>query len=100
MPIDKETQEKIKKRLEEKIENWECESCGAISWIISNYYFPAPISEIPNQITIGEKLQPLINMTCTKCGYTRFYNLIQLGLMDELTKAKKEEKKSEDKEGE
>jgi len=84
-----------KKMLGEKIKNWKCESCGENLWILSDYFLALSASEELG-VFHGEPQFPKVVMICSKCGYSRFYNLEILGIYSERLKEmeyKKREKK-------
>lgn len=94
MPIENRLLKLILNELDKKITIRKCESCGEDNWIISDMYFPLSLEEEPTNIIMGgdKKVAPTILLICENCGYTRFYNLVSLGVIDLLEKKKKEEK--------
>jgi predicted nucleic-acid-binding Zn-ribbon protein len=74
-----------------------CPVCGNDDWAISEHMFelrePSVLKYCDNpnysnqslNFGLGAASFPVIPVSCTKCGYTHFFNAITLGLIDGQT---------------
>ena len=75
--------EKLFQKLNEIWGNRPCPMCGNNQWTVSeDIYTPTLLSE-SGAIELGNKMLPLIPVSCTRCGNTVFVNGKILGCVEE-----------------
>lgn len=79
-------EEKQKKAIEWLNKYWvrrECEICRNSNWSVADF-FATPL-RCGKDIEIGGRILPQLVVTCTKCGNTKYFNAIVMGLFPQDT---------------
>lgn len=85
--ISERLRDLISKKLGEKIKNYSCVMCGTKSWNLEPYIVPLLLSK-DISVRLGGQALPLVPLTCNNCGNTHFFNLVILGLSEEIVEKK------------
>jgi predicted nucleic-acid-binding Zn-ribbon protein len=86
MPLNSEQLDCVKEWIEERSPVLSCSGCGGRDWSIQNELaFALLINAEDGQIN-HRKGYPMVAVTCKNCGYTAFFNAIQMGIMPQAKK--------------
>lgn len=89
MPLSISQLDSVKQWIESHSPILNCSGCGGREWAIqSELAFTLLIDSKNGQINHG-KGYPMVAITCKNCGYTVFFNAIQIGLLSQATKKRK-----------
>ena len=81
MPLEGSQLDTIKEWIEEHAPLLTCAGCGSNQWAIQNELAFSLLVEPQDGSINYKKGYPMVAVNCKNCGYTVFFNAIQLGIM-------------------
>jgi hypothetical protein len=72
----KDMLDKLNQRWKSKV----CGVCGSTNWAVTDRIFQL-MEFHEGALVVGGQVVPLINVHCSSCGHTLFFNAILLGLV-------------------
>ena len=81
MPLTSSQLENIKQWIESRSPILNCAGCGGREWAIQNEVAFALLVEPKDGHIDYHKGYPMVVINCKNCGYSAFFNAIQLGIM-------------------
>lgn len=82
MPLDSSQLDIVKQWIESHSPILNCSGCGGIEWAIQNELAFSLLVEPRDGSISRNKGYPMVTVTCKNCGYTVFFNAIQMGIME------------------
>jgi hypothetical protein len=77
--MKEEEKQKVVKWINEKCPNMKCECCGTKQWNLQDNIIAPP--NIQNgSIAVGGNMTPQIMLICSKCGNTKYFNAVHIGI--------------------
>ena len=90
MPLKSAQLDSVKQWIESHSPILSCSGCGGRGWAIQNELaFSLLINPESGQIN-HHRGYPMVAVTCQSCGYTVFFNAIQIGIMPKAAKARRQ----------
>ncbi len=91
MKLSKDQQKKITEKLS-KYDKSTCPICGNDgSWKFSDVIFEICEYQRDSSLIGGERVLPVIPLTCDRCGHTQFLNALILGIVEQPIKKEVED---------
>jgi len=81
MPLDNPQLDGIKQWVESHSPILSCAGCGGNEWAIQNELAFSLLVEPADGKINRNKGYPMVVLNCKNCGYTVFFNAIQMGIM-------------------
>lgn len=81
MPLSSSQKQDIEQWIRSHALTFECACCAAKEWVIQNELAFSLIVEPEGGRINYLGGYPLVAVTCKNCGYTTFFNAIQMGIM-------------------
>ena len=81
MPLDSSQLDSVRQWIESHSPILNCAGCGGREWAIQNELAFSLLVEPKDGSINYKKGYPMVAVTCKNCGYTVFFNAIQMGLM-------------------
>jgi len=81
MPLDESQLENVRQWIESHSPLLTCAGCGGNEWAIQNELAFSLLVEPQDGSINYKKGYPMVAVNCKNCGYTVFFNAIQLGIM-------------------
>ena len=80
MPLTPDQMDQLQSWMGEKDVDTTCPACGNTKWVSGEFVAPpvrarTGLSESPPQV-------PMVQLTCTNCGYIRLFSAVKVGLLD------------------
>lgn len=73
-----------------------CSICGNNTWMLNDTIFEMREFMGGDMVIGGTAIMPMLAVSCTECGHTRFISAIRMGVINPNPKSQSEETKSND----